>query len=134
MAKAEEKRRVSCIVCPLSCVGEVTIADGKVTGVAGFTCPRGQNYAREEVTAPKRMLTSTVKVSGGQLPLLPVVSRQPLPKDKIMDCARRLSAVTVSAPVKEGDVVVADILGLGVDIVASRDMAAKSSRPKNAAV
>lgn len=134
MDKAEEKRRVSCIVCPLSCVGEVSIAAGKVTGVTGFTCPRGQNYAREEVTAPKRMLTSTVRVSGGQLPLLPVVSRQPLPKDKIMECARRLSAVTVSAPVREGDVILADILGLGVDVVASRDMAARNPLPKGEAV
>ncbi len=134
MNEREEKRRVSCIVCPLSCVGEVRIAAGKITGVAGFACPRGQAYAREEVTAPKRMLTSTVRVSGGRLPLLPVVSRQPLPKDKIMACVRRLSAVMVAAPVKEGDVVVADILGLGVDVVASRDMAAEPAAPKGAAV
>lgn len=134
MNKPEEKRRVSCIVCPLSCVGEVSIVAGEITGVSGFTCPRGQAYAREEVTAPKRMLTSTVRVRGGQLPLLPVVSRQPLPKHKIMECARRLSTVTVSAPVKEGDVILADILGLGVDMVASRDLAAQKSLPKGAAV
>jgi CxxC motif-containing protein len=122
VSKGEEKRRISCIVCPLSCVGEVSVAGGLVTGVEGFSCPRGQAYAREEVTAPKRMLTSTVKVTGGRLPLLPVVSRQPLPKDKIRACARCLSTVTVAAPVTEGDVVVADILGLGVDVVASRDL------------
>jgi CxxC motif-containing protein len=131
--KKAEIRRVNCIVCPLSCVGEVSVAAGQITGVAGFACPRGQAYAREEVTAPKRMLTGTVRVSGGRLPLLPVVSRQPLPKDKIMDCARCLSTVTVSAPVKEGDVVLADILGLGVDVVASRDLAAQQAVPKGAA-
>ncbi len=131
--KSQEKRRVSCIICPLSCIGEVSIAAGEVVGLAGFSCPRGQTYAREEVTAPRRMLTSTIRVSGGRLPLLPVVSRQPLPKDKIMDCARCLSTVTVSAPVKEGDVVLADILGLGVDVVASRDLAAQQAVPKGAA-
>ncbi|MDT8903050.1 DUF1667 domain-containing protein [Anaeroselena agilis] len=129
MNKQEEKRRISCIVCPLSCVGEVSIADGKITGMAGFSCPRGQDYAREEVTAPKRTLTSTVRISGGRLPLLPVVSRQPLPKDKIMACAGCLSTVAVSAPVREGDVIVADILGLGVDVVASRDMTAREEPP-----
>lgn len=134
MNESAEIRRVSCIVCPLSCVGEVSIAAGRITGVAGFACPRGQAYAREEVAAPKRMLTSTVRVSGGRLPLLPVVSRRPLPKDKIMACVRRLSAVTVAAPVREGDVVVADILGLGVDVVASRDMAAQTSASQGEAV
>lgn len=122
-----EKRRINCIVCPLSCVGEVCLADGQITKVAGFTCPRGQEYARCEVTAPKRMLTSTVRISGGKLPLLPVVSAQPVPKDKVIACARRLAAVTVTAPVKEGDVVMADILGLGVDVVASRDLPAANA-------
>lgn len=133
MIKGEEKRRISCIVCPLSCVGDVSVTGGEVTGVEGFSCPRGQAYAREEVTAPKRMLTSTVRVSGGRLPLLPVVSRQPLPKDKIRACARCLSTVTVAAPVREGEVVVADILGLGVDIVASRDLESRKPAADNRA-
>ena len=118
----EEKRRISCIVCPLSCVGEVTIAEGEVKTVTDFACPRGEAYAREEVIAPKRMLTTTVRIIGGQLPLLPVVSHKLLPKNKIMSCARCLATVTVSAPIKEGEVILADILNLGVDIVASRDL------------
>jgi CxxC motif-containing protein len=115
-------QRLSCIVCPMSCVGEVEIADGKVIRMVGFTCERGRAYAKSEVTAPQRVLTTTVKIHDGALRLLPVVSRQPLPKDKIAACVRCLASVEVEAPVKEGDIISGNILGLGVDIVASRDV------------
>ena len=119
---AVETRVMNCIMCPMGCEMTVTIEDGKVTNVTGNTCPRGPKYANDEVTAPKRMLTSTVAVEGGLLPLLPVVSADVLPKERILDCAEFLRSVKVQAPVKTGDVVVKDILGLGVDIIASRDM------------
>ncbi len=119
---AVETRVMNCIMCPMGCELTVTIEDGAVTNVTGNTCPRGAKYANDEVTAPKRMLTSTVHVEGGMLPLLPVVSANVLPKERIMDCARFLRTVTIKAPVKTGDVVVENILGLGVNIIASRDM------------
>lgn len=115
-------RRLTCIVCPMSCVGEVEIADGQVIRIVGFNCKRGQEYAKSEVIAPKRVLTTTVRIKDGFLPLLPVVSKTPLPKGKIVACARYLTGITAQAPVKEADIVCKDILGLGVDIVASRDM------------
>ena len=102
--------------------GQLTLTDGAITDVTGNTCPRGETYAHQELTNPQRMLTSTVRISGGELPLLPVVSKSTLPKGKILECAQALRAVSIEAPVKTGDVIVADILGLGVDIVASRDM------------
>lgn len=119
---AVETRIMNCIMCPLGCELTVTIEDGAVTDVKGNTCPRGAKYAKDEVTAPKRMLTSTVKVEGGFLPLLPVVSATVLPKERVLDCAAYLRNVTVKAPIHTGDVVVKDILGLGVDIIASRNM------------
>ena len=117
-----EKRFLTCIVCPKGCEMTSTIADGVVSEVVGNACPRGKKYAEEEILAPKRMLTSSVRVVNGTLPLLPVVSKTNLPKDRILDCAKALRNVTVQAPVKEGQVICADILGLGVDIVASRAM------------
>lgn len=119
---AVETLVMNCIMCPMGCEMTVTIENGAVTNVTGNTCPRGAKYANDEVTAPKRMLTSTVAVEGGMLPLLPVVSANVLPKERILDCARFLRSVKVTAPIKTGDVVVKDILGLGVDIIASRDM------------
>lgn len=117
-----ETRIMNCIMCPMGCEMTVTIEDGKVTNVIGNTCPRGPKYAHDEVTAPKRMLTTTVKIENGLLPLIPVVSSSVLPKDKVLDCAAYLRDVTITAPVKAGDVVVENILGLGVDILTSRDM------------
>lgn len=119
---AVETKIMNCIMCPMGCEMTVTIEDGKVTDVKGNTCPRGVKYANDEVTAPKRMLTSTVHIEGGLLPLLPVVSASVLPKERILDCAAYLRGVKVQAPVKAGDIIVKDIFGLGVDIVASRDM------------
>lgn len=116
-------KKINCIVCPLSCVGEVTLEDGQIQAISGFTCDRGNNYGQEEVTFPKRTLTTTIKVDNGALPLLPVVSKMPLPKDRVMICARYLSGIRVKAPIVEGDVICTNILGLGVDIVATRDLA-----------
>ena len=76
---AVETRIMNCIMCPLGCEMTVTIEDGAVTSVTGNTCPRGPKYAHDEVVAPRRMLTSTVQVKGGLLPLLPVVSKTTLP-------------------------------------------------------
>ncbi len=117
-----ETKQLNCINCPMGCLLTVTLTDGAITDVTGNTCPRGETYAHQELTNPQRMLTSTVRIAGGELPLLPVVSKSTLPKGRVLDCAKVLRGVEVQAPVKTGDVIVANILGLGVDIVASRDM------------
>lgn len=114
------EQRISCIVCPMSCEGTVRFENGQIKEVIGFSCQRGINYAREEVAAPKRTLTTTVRVIDGVLPLLPVISKTSLPKDKILSSARCLSLVTVQAPISEGDVIYHNMLNLGVDIVATR--------------
>ncbi|MGL5207123.1 MAG: DUF1667 domain-containing protein [Acidaminococcaceae bacterium] len=123
---AVDKRVMTCIVCPRGCEMTASITDGVVTEVVGNSCPRGKKYAEEEILAPKRMLTSTVRVKNGTLALLPVVSKASLPKEKILACAEVLRRVTVEAPVAEGQVICSNILGLGVDIVASRSMEAVS--------
>jgi len=119
---AVETKVMNCIMCPMGCELTVTLEDGKFASVTGNTCPRGAKYAQDEVTAPKRMLTYTVKCEGGLLPLIPVVSATVLPKEKVMECAAFLRDVVVQAPIKTGDIIVKDILGLGDDIIASRDM------------
>ena len=99
------KRTLTCIVCPVGCTLEAELEGGKVVSVSGNTCPRGPKYAADEVTAPKRMLTTTVAVEGGLLPLLPVVSSTVLPKEKVLACAAYLRGVKVQAPIAAGDVV-----------------------------
>jgi len=122
----EEVKKVVCIICPLSCAGEVTLRDGEVFSITGLTCDRGKKYAKAEVTAPMRMLTTTVNVENGFLPLLPVVSKDAIPKEKIKEAVKRLSTITVNAPVRAGDVIYSNIVDSGVNILASRDIPARS--------
>jgi CxxC motif-containing protein len=119
---AVEKKVLTCITCPIGCEITAELTDGVITSVVGNSCPRGEKYTREELTAPRRMLTSTVRLEGGRMSLLPVVSEKTLPKEKILSCAEALRSVRVKAPIKEGTVICENILGLGVNIIASRDM------------
>ena len=83
-----EQRELTCIGCPLGCPLTVTLENGVVQSVQGNTCPRGDAYARKEVTAPTRIVTSTVRVTGGTLPAVSVKTAGDIPKGKIFDCVR----------------------------------------------
>lgn len=112
---------ITCIVCPVGC--KITIQkdeDGEYL-VTGNTCKRGRDYAIEEMTHPMRMLTSTVKIDHPVHRRLPVHSSAAVPKEKLFDVIRELDKVEVKSPVKTGQVVLQNVLGLGVDICASRD-------------
>lgn len=111
-----------CIGCPLGCRLEVEAEDGAVLEVRGFGCKRGREYAEREHTDPRRLLTATVRVHHGRWARLPVKTNAPIPKAQIRALARALQTVEVTAPVKLGQVIVANALGLGADVVASRDM------------
>lgn len=116
-----ETRVLTCIGCPMGCRLTVTMEDGAVAAVAGNTCRRGEDYARREVTAPARVLTTTVPVAGGLRPRVPVKTAGEVPKAMVLACARALAAVEMTAPVRAGDVVCRDILGTDVDVIAVRD-------------
>lgn len=116
-----EKRELICIGCPMGCMMTVTMNQGQVTEVTGNTCKRGDAYARKEVTNPTRIVTSTVRVQGGTLPVVAVKTREDIPKGKIFGCVKALQQLTVEAPVRIGDVLLKDAAGTGVDIVATRD-------------
>ena len=119
-----EKRNLTCIRCPLGCQITVTLENGEVTEVTGNTCPRGDQYARKEVTNPTRVVTSIVRCEGGVLPVLSVKTKDDIPKGKIFEVLEDIKPVVVKAPVHIGDVIVADAAGTGVDIVASKEVAA----------
>ena len=118
-----EKRELICVSCPIGCAITVELDDnGEVLSVTGNTCKRGDSYARQECTHPERMLTSTVKVEGGRLPVVPVKSSLPEPKEMLFDCMKEINKITVKAPVHIGDVVLSNILDTGVDIVATNEV------------
>lgn len=118
-------RELTCINCPLGCTVMVTIDNGEVTSVTGNTCPKGDAYARKEVTNPTRIVTSTVRVTGGVAPMVNVKTASDIPKGKIFDCVEAIKDVVVAAPVKIGDVILVNVAGTGVDMVAARSIAAK---------
>lgn len=119
-----ENRNLTCIGCPMGCLITVKLENGEVQRVAGNTCKRGDNYARKEVTHPMRIVTSSVHVTGGTIPMVSVKTAHDIPKEKIMDIMASIEHVTVSAPVTIGDVIVADAAGTGVDIVATKNVVA----------
>ena len=105
--------------CPIT----VEMDGDEVVSVTGNTCKRGDVYARKEVTNPTRIVTSTVRVIGGKADMVSVKTKEDIPKGKIFDCVKALKGVEVEAPVRIGDVIVPDVAGTGVDIVATRNVA-----------
>lgn len=117
-----EKKSLICIGCPMGCALSVTLENGEVTEVTGNTCKRGDIYARKEVTNPTRIVTSTVKVSGGTLAMVSVKTKTDIPKGKIFDCVKALKTVCVKAPVHIGDVILENAADTGVDIIATKNV------------
>ena len=117
-----EERKLTCIVCPMGCPLTVVMNGEEVVSVTGNTCNRGGVYARKEVTNPTRIVTSTVRVSGGDADMVSVKTKEDIPKGKIFECVKALKSVEVPAPVYIGDVLVKDVAGTGVDIVATKNV------------
>ncbi|HZJ77626.1 MAG TPA: DUF1667 domain-containing protein [Clostridia bacterium] len=113
------KKDMVCVACPLGCNITVTVEDGDIKSITGNTCKRGEAYAINELTNPTRSLTTTVRVKGGVGPVVSVKSNGNIPKKFLLDSAKALRDVEVEAPVDIGDVVLADVFGTGVDIVAT---------------
>lgn len=116
------KKEIICTVCPRGCHVMVEGEGEKILNVEGHSCKRGLEYASTEFAHPVRILTTTVKIDGAANDLLPVRSNRPVPKEKLFDCMAAIRAVQVKLPVKRYDVVIADICGTGVDIVATKTL------------
>lgn len=109
-----------CIVCPIGCHLQVEIEnDYKVTGNA---CPRGEVYGKEELIAPKRVVTSTVRIEGGIHKRVPVKTTEAIPKERVFDCMDLLKDIQLKSPVRVGEVILENLFGTGVNLVVTRDM------------
>ena len=116
------KKEIICTVCPRGCHIQVEGEGETVLSVQDYGCKRGLEYASTEFAHPVRILTTTVRLAGVQNDLLPVRSSKPLPKEKLFDCMNLIRSVQVQLPVSRYDVVISDICGTGVDIVATKDV------------
>jgi len=116
---------IRCIVCPTGCEIDVKrTPDGEVE-FEGYTCTRGLDYAKQEFFAPKRVLTTTIRVKNGFLPLLPVRVDQAILKENLNDALDTIAKTEVEAPIKMGDILIKNIAGEEANIIASRDMSKK---------
>lgn len=119
-----EQREFICVTCPVGCAIEATVEGQELIALHGHACERGKAFVQEELTNPRRMLTTTVRVRGGRLPLVPVRSSAPLPKGLLLEVAKALRKVELVAPVAQHQVVLENVLGTGVDIITSRPVEA----------
>ncbi len=114
-------RELICINCPMGCHLTVTWEEGKEPVVTGNTCKRGEVYGIQEVKEPRRTVTCLMTLSDRSEPLS-VKTKEPVPKKMIFSCLNEIYSVHPAAPVREGDVVIEDLCGLGIPVVATRSI------------
>ena len=126
--KVTETLQLNCTTCPSECLLTVEVerdADGavvEVRSVTGNNCPRGDKFARQELTCPMRVLTTTVAVSGGDETLLPVRTAEAIPLKLHAQAMDLIRGLVINAPIHMGDVVLPNLLDTGTDLIASMDI------------
>ena len=112
--------KVICIQCPLACLVTLSVSKkGVINKVTNHQCKEGKKYAVQEFKSPTRVLTTTVRTQSDTRPMLPVRSREAVPKGVLKQCVQYLVNVTVKPPISMGDVVVSNILDTGIDVIST---------------
>jgi CxxC motif-containing protein len=115
---------IRCIVCPTGCQIHA-ISKGSDIVFEGYTCKRGLEYAQQEYFEPKRILTTTIRVENGFLPLIPVRTSKPILKEKLNEALNEIAKTQVNAPIEMGEILIENILGLEANVIASRNLPEK---------
>lgn len=118
------KRSYTCVICPNSCFLDVEIREGNVISVSGNQCGRGREWVIGEVTDPRRNFATSVKVRGGEMETVSVRLSSPIPRAMIFPVMAEIRKAEAKAPVHIGDVIISNVLSLGCDVIATRDVAA----------
>ena len=114
-------RKLTCIECPKGCVLSVEVEKDKVVKVSGNLCPKGLVYAASEIENPARILTSAVLGKGLDLKMIPVRTDRPIPKSRLMEAMREIKNLKIEKEVHLGDVIAENFLGLGVNLISTRE-------------
>ncbi|MHA1730223.1 MAG: DUF1667 domain-containing protein [Promethearchaeota archaeon] len=121
----EHISNIICTICPNSCQLSVYKDKNGNIQVLNALCKRGIKYGKQEFVMPMRMLITTMKIYKGVLPVLPVRSNEEIPKERIFDAIEVVNQTFVQSPIKMGDCIIENLLGLGVNVIASRSMETK---------
>lgn len=113
-------KELICIVCPKGC--HLHVDEGKGYEVSGNGCPRGAEYGKKELTAPTRVLTTTVCIHHALQPRVSVKTSCDVAKGILSDIMKELDSVELEAPVKRGDIVIAKVCGSEADIIVTKDL------------
>jgi len=116
------KRTFTCIVCPNGCEIDAEYEGNQVLSVSGNLCPKGKTYVTQELTDPRRTIATSVRVTGGDLPVVSVRLTSAIPKNRIFDVMREIQRCALTAPVRIGDVVIENVLGLGSDVIVTKNI------------
>ncbi len=114
------EKNITCIVCPIGCKILVKIDGTQLEIVGGNKCKRGIEYAKNEALDPRRMLTTSVLVNGGEWSLVSVKSSKPVPKEKLFSILKEIKRTAVNAPVKSGQPIIKNVANTGINIVATK--------------
>ncbi len=112
-------RSMTCLECPRGCQLEINVDTLEVTG---NTCPRGEAFAKAEITNPLRVLTTTVRIDSLSEVMLPVRTQTGIPKAKMFEAMDVIRDIRAKAPVSVGDVIVSDLCGTGIDLIATKNV------------
>jgi len=119
-----DEKKITCIVCPIGCKMLIKTDGTQFEVKDGNKCKRGIEYARNESLDPRRMLTTSILVKGGEWPLVSVKSTQPIPRDRLFPILREIKQITINAPVISGQMIIKSVLNSGIDIVATKTVKA----------
>jgi CxxC motif-containing protein len=119
---AQEKRHFVCVICPIGCEVDVIHDGGKIISMEGNKCKKSQEFVRQELIEPMRVLTTTVRIQGARWPVIPVRTDKSVPKRLFPRIMRQLRRIELQSPVNMLDVVVKDVVGTGASVIATRTM------------
>lgn len=112
-----------CVLCPNGCELSVQLDNNNtISKLEGATCQRGEEYVQQEIFAPLRNIATSVKVVGGNMPLVSVRLSEPIPKEKIFDVMDKIKEIKLEAPVSLGQVIIKNVLGLERDVIATKQV------------
>jgi CxxC motif-containing protein len=115
-------KEYTCIICPNGCDIQVEITDGQVISIEGSMCAKGKDYVIEEQANPQRNIASSVLLLNGEIPLASVRLSKPIPKGRIFDVISEIRKIRLNAPVRIGQVVISNVLGLNSDVIVTKNI------------
>lgn len=115
-------KKITCIVCPIGCKILVDLDGKQIKNLEGNKCKQGIDYAINEALDPRRMLTSSIFVIGGNWPLVSIKSSQPVPRDKVNQVLKEIKKIKVKAPIKLGQIILTNVANTNINIIATKSI------------